>query len=155
MGNRRSRLNSKRRRIFKGNRYTAVQRKEELEIQRNVCPAESLDAACESSSSSGCSSSVRLRPKPDLPRFTKSAVAGNHLNKDIINEEEDFNMIIYFPILVSMFCQFARCNQEDPGWKTCMNFPTRSCERLDLARCELRADPKIGCELRVKLKLMR
>ena len=109
MGNRRSRLSSKRRRKFKGNRYTAVQRKEELEIQRNVCPAESLDAACESS----CSSSVRLRPKPDLPRFTKSAVAGNHPNKDIINEEEDFNMIIYFPILVSMFCQFARCNQED------------------------------------------
>ena len=47
----------------------------------------------------------------------------------------------------------------NPGWKTCMNFPTRSCERLDLARCELRADPKSHascCNVEsTQLKLMR
>ena len=38
----------------------------------------------------------------------------------------------------------VKCNLRQPGWKACMTFPTRSCERLELVRCELRAHSKSG-----------
>ena len=81
-------------------------------------------------------------------------LVGENEEDDLYSEYKELDTEVRISTLQNVLSYFS-CRLYGPGWKTCMNFPTRSCERLDLARCELRADPKIGCELRVKLKLMR
>ena len=57
------------------------------------------------------------RPRPVL---VVPDLAQNELGQDYCDSKDDINVLIYLPILKSMFHQFARCPTEACGQTLCL-----------------------------------